>query len=247
MKQLRDVSVERRIPNAKQLRYVNVEQKIPSSENAKPLRGVSVGNAVDVVRDPVLRKVDVLCFTETWNATDDVDVAGYAPAACTHGFQRPAGGVKIYVNRDVVDSVDLRLQLGAQQRVNGEHCVASVCGVDVMTMYLAPNLSRAAVEKYVAEAVEEYRKQRPQRRPFVIVGDFNVDVIKDDWVVQYMASRHSLKRATHDDKHRPTTVRGTCIDHVFANFDLRPLQPDPLTLHFTDHKAIVIKVPKAPQ
>ncbi|KAH8032371.1 hypothetical protein HPB51_024406 [Rhipicephalus microplus] len=68
----------------------------------------------------------------------------------------------------------------AQQRANGEHCIACVCGVDIMTMYFAPNLSRAAVEKYVDEAVKEYLKQRPQRRAFVIVGDFNVDVIKDD-------------------------------------------------------------------
>ncbi|XP_075741427.1 uncharacterized protein LOC119169803 [Rhipicephalus microplus] len=40
VKLLRDVSVERRIPNAKQARYGNVERKIPSFENAKPLRGV---------------------------------------------------------------------------------------------------------------------------------------------------------------------------------------------------------------
>lgn len=122
-----------------------------------------------------------------------------------------------------------------------------------MTMYLAPNLSRAAVEKYVDEAVGEYRKQRRQSaddshsQPFLLVGDFNVDVMKNDWIVEYMASRHSLQRAAHDDcnKRQPTTTRGTCIDHVFSNFKLQPLLPDPLTLHFTDHKAIVLKVPKA--
>ncbi|KAH7964181.1 hypothetical protein HPB51_027582 [Rhipicephalus microplus] len=47
-------------------------------------------------------------------------------------------------------------------------------------MYLAPNLSRATMDKYVDEAMEKYLKQRTQRRPLVIVGDFNVDVIKDD-------------------------------------------------------------------
>lgn len=42
-------------------------------------------HALDIERDLVLRKVDVLCFTETWNAVN-VDIAGYATVARTQGF-----------------------------------------------------------------------------------------------------------------------------------------------------------------
>ncbi|KAG0428276.1 hypothetical protein HPB47_024726, partial [Ixodes persulcatus] len=178
-------------------------------------------HALDIERDPVLSKVDVLCFTETWNAVN-VDIAGYATVARTQGFGRPAGGVEIYVKRSdkrSVNALDLQLRPTADQRSNGEHCAASVYGVNVMTMYLAPNLSRTAVEQYIDEAMGDYQKQYADTHPFMLIGDFNVNVMKSHWIVEYMSSHHSLQHVSYDDrKQQPTTIHGTCNDPVFTNF-----------------------------
>ncbi|KAG0411682.1 hypothetical protein HPB47_011203 [Ixodes persulcatus] len=102
-----------------------------------------------------------------------------------------------------------------------------------MTMYLAPNLSRTAVEQYIDEAMGDYQKQYADTHPFMLIGDFNVNVMKSQWIVEYMPSHHSLQHVSYDDrKQQPTTIHGTCIDHVFTNFKIHPLHQDPLTVHF---------------
>ena len=41
------------------------------------------------------------------------------------------------------------------------------------------------------------------------------------------------------------SIRGTCIDLVFSNFRLDPIQ-EPLSLHFTYHKAVIMKGKRRP-
>ncbi|KAG0429838.1 hypothetical protein HPB47_023244 [Ixodes persulcatus] len=120
---------------------------------------------------------DVLCFTKTWNAVN-VDIAGYATVARTQGFGRPAGGVEFYVKRSdkrSVNALDLQLRPTADQRSNGEHCAASVYGVNVMTKYLAPNLSRTAVEQYIDEAMAGFCRYPPSHKE--VVGKRRVVVV----------------------------------------------------------------------
>ena len=109
-----------------------------------------------------------------------------------------------------------------------------------MTVYLAPNLSIGDVKSFIDAALRDY-DNKYKNRPFVLVGDFNVDLIANDWIVQHMLSKYAL-RCIHM---QPTTIRGTCIDLVFANFPLQPVQ-EPLSLHFTDHKAVIMKGPRNP-
>lgn len=47
---------------------------------------------------------------------------------------------------------------------------------------------------------------------------------------------HSLTCVSAERK-LPTTIRGTCIDLVCANFDTE-CQQEPLSVHFTDHKVV---------
>ncbi|KAH6924380.1 hypothetical protein HPB50_016395 [Hyalomma asiaticum] len=83
------------------------------------------------------------------------------------------------------------------------------------------------------------RAREPAARtaaPFVLVGDFNVDMSDrstNDWFVQHMAIRYSL-RCVSLDHLALTTVRGPCIDIVLANIPLKPVL-EPLDVHFSDH------------
>ncbi|KAG0423993.1 hypothetical protein HPB47_000248 [Ixodes persulcatus] len=67
----------------------------------------------------------------------------------------------------------------------------------------------------------------------------------DDWRVQHMMSPYALWCISYDYK-QPTTSRGTCIDLVFASFRMDPLE-EPLALHFTDHKAVIMKSKRNPE
>ncbi|KAH7959488.1 hypothetical protein HPB49_011449 [Dermacentor silvarum] len=75
-------------------------------------------HALDVARDPVLGKVDLLCFTETWNngtaagsGCEDAVVRGYDAAACARAVAtRRAGGVDVFLKRYLPFSEELRQQ-----------------------------------------------------------------------------------------------------------------------------------------
>lgn len=70
-------------------------------------------------------------------------------------------------------------------------------------------------------------------------------------LMQHMVSRYALRCISYDHKH-PTTIRRMCIDLIFSNFKLQPLQQDQqhnssLTLHFTDHKTVILKGKRNPE
>lgn len=66
----------------------------------------------------------------------------------------------------------------------------------------------------------------------------------NNWLIQHMACRYALT-CTSFDYLKPTTIRGTCIDIAFTNVQLQPIQ-EPLSLHFTDHKAVIWKGQRKP-
>lgn len=123
----------------------------------------------------------------------------------------------------------------------------------VNTFYLSPKLKRNDVADFIERAMKDHReeqrhlqRERPPR-PVVLVGDFNVDMRKDDWIVRHVRERYGLDCVSDHNQvnsKEPTTIHGSCIDLVLASPSLcvRPLLPDPLTVHFSDHKAVGLVV-----
>lgn len=147
----------------------------------------------DTERDPVLTKATVLCLTETWNAPQP-SIDGYRVIVCTDNAEHPSGGVAIYVKHSLT-AVDLKLPLTSQSH-NGEHAAITLhTGTDIviMTMYLAPNLSSANVETYIDKAMVTYDKTYKETVPFILAGEFNVDLMKKGLMMSYMASHYSLR------------------------------------------------------
>ncbi|KAH7980162.1 hypothetical protein HPB49_013570 [Dermacentor silvarum] len=68
--------------------------------------------------------------------------------------------------------------------------------ITVITFYLSSKLNQDAVAEFLELAMNDHRRQQRrqpeqpetqrQRRPIVLVGDFNVDVRKDDWIVRHI-------------------------------------------------------------
>lgn len=111
----------------------------------------------------------------------------------------------------------------------------------VVTVYLAPNLSRDAVLEQMDAAMESVSVRARPSVPVVVVGDFNVDVRKDNgWLVDHMLNNYSMTCLSLEF---PTTINGGFIDLAFSrNCTVRAVLPDPLTVHFSDHKALVLTV-----
>lgn len=192
-------------------------------------------HADDIERDSILTTADILCFTETWNARKPF-INGFVPIVCTAEAECPAGGVGIYVKLPET-AVNLDLPLTSQSH-NGEHAAVKLSnGIVLMTLYLAPNHSKGNIMKYINIVLRDYETTY-KNAPFVLAGDFNVNNIDDTWLIQHMASRYALRCISFDHLH-PMTIRGTCID-IIAKFRLHPIQ-ELLTLHFTDHKAVIMK------
>lgn len=111
----------------------------------------------------------------------------------------------------------------------------------VVTVYLAPNLSRDDVLEQMDAAMESESVRARPSVPIVVVGDFNVDVRKDNgWLVDHMLNNYSMTCLSLEF---PTTINGGFIDLAFSrNCTVRSVLPDPLTVHFSDHKALVLTV-----
>ncbi|KAH7972446.1 hypothetical protein HPB52_012134 [Rhipicephalus sanguineus] len=61
---------------------------------------------------------------------------------------------------------------------NGQHAAVKLSsGLVVMAMYLAPNLSKGDVAKYIEKAMHRYSTEF-KHGPFVLVGDLNVDIMQ---------------------------------------------------------------------
>ncbi|KAH6934185.1 hypothetical protein HPB50_021487 [Hyalomma asiaticum] len=118
-------------------------------------------------------------------------------------------------------------------------------GVFVVAGYLAPNLARDAVAAQLDAGMESVCARSKVSDPVVLVGDFNVDVRKKsgEWLVEYMRTKYSTQCAPAESDKCPTTIHGSCIDLAFTrNCDVRMLYKDPLTVHFSDHKAVIMAV-----
>lgn len=258
-------------------------------------------------KDPVLARVDLLCFTETWNNSgSDVTLCGYDFAARAFA-ERRAGGVDVFLKRYLPFSEELRRQQDrspflvlqratapaappracpqatdaiddccfARSGSRGEYCgvylvghvyanlvshavstspvrdespysavytdAYSGDGIVVVTLYLAPNISRDDVVEYVDAAMESVARRVKPSDPVVVVGDFNVDVRKGgEWLMEYMLANHSM---TCLPLEAPTTINGSYIDLAFArNCLIRAVLQQLLTVHFSDHKAVIMTV-----
>ncbi|KAH9367914.1 hypothetical protein HPB48_008366 [Haemaphysalis longicornis] len=145
--------------------------------NVRSLRA----HAVDVGRDAVLGRVDALCLCETSMANQP----GRADAA---------GGVSVYTNVNDNDSKNaLKLTKAfdyADKR--GEYTAFNVDALlaTVVVVYLSPRLNRDEVLDMIGRAVQQHQQQQHQRQHLVMVGDFNVDIRKDDWIVRRIRRMH---------------------------------------------------------
>ena len=81
---------------------------------------------------------------------------------------------------------------------------------------------------------------------YIIVGDFNIDLLKYNLVTpvtDYVNSLHSMGcNVSVDLPTRVTCNSSTCIDHVYSNFDSDTLDNNVLVSDVSDHYSTLTKV-----
>ncbi|KAH7964859.1 hypothetical protein HPB49_001930 [Dermacentor silvarum] len=118
-------------------------------------------HALDVARDPVLGKVDLLCLTDTWNngtaagsGCEDAVVRGYDAAACARAVAtRRAGGVDVFLKRYLPFSEELRQQRQSSLLVLDRRVCPSVTGDERKT-------KRRCTSRVNASVADDHEKPR---------------------------------------------------------------------------------------
>ncbi|KAH6939807.1 hypothetical protein HPB50_021746 [Hyalomma asiaticum] len=150
--------------------------------------------------------------------------------------ERRSGGVLIYVKQSLAERVR-EIELGPIIEADiGELAAIQLDGLIVMTTYLAPGSPDVDVRMFVQHILHKQFYDRSKL--FLLVGDLNVDVPKT-WFIEHMSDKCGLTCYSVQHPY-PTTIRGTTIDLVFSNYPVLPVL-EPLSLHFPDNKAVIIK------
>ncbi|KAH8031170.1 hypothetical protein HPB51_013536 [Rhipicephalus microplus] len=141
---------------------------------------------------------------------------------------------------------DLEEQSGASRKRSCCKCVAvRISDASNLALYLAPSLPKENVQRCLEDTLTDCG-EACRRLLLIVAKDFNADFSGGvgEWLVDYIRYMHSVKCVLVERK-LPTTIREACIDLAFDNFDAECLQ-EPLSMHFSDHKAVVVKAKRMP-
>ena len=245
----------------KQLKHVTVPKN--NELNVLSLNIRSLNKNVQIINDNAFefQKYDVLCFNETNcnldklpNGIDDLNIEGFHPPI----IQAPArsscrgGGLATYVNKRVCSAEEcVKLDIVPETVTDGEflflkivNCKSSNKSVIIGNIYRSP--SRKPCQFIESFEAILHKLTRHSNKHVLIVGDFNVDLIKHETDI----NSQNLIDATSNVGYiqvisRPTRVTdhsATLIDHIYTNKINNVLSSDIVTLDLSDHLATSVKI-----
>lgn len=194
------------------------------------------------------KHIKILCPSEHWKTEDEllsycISNFSLRPMYCRqHGEH---GGVAIYVQNDL--KVKERKDISQVSVTGCFECAGiefqkMIC----ITVYNNGN-SDIMIEKLDALIINKFERENAQ---VIIVGDFNIDMLKDsnkrtEWL--NFLSSHNITQAIFDPT-RITRSTSTCIDGIYTNINCH-FSTQIIDTHISDHRAqaITISCPKPKQ
>ena len=207
------------------------------------------------------QKYDVVCFNETncnfdnlANGIDDLEIEGFHPPI----FQAPArstcrgGGLATYINKRLctVDDIELLCNI-PEPSPDGEFLFLKIkqCKnvnktVIIGNVYRSPSRKPNKFNELFGSVLQKLG--RHNKKHIIIVGDFNVDLIKYEHDINAqdlieLATNHGYTQVIS----RPTRVTdhsATLIDHIYTNKINNMVNSSVVTVDLSDHLATLVTI-----
>jgi len=179
----------------------------------------------DLSSDQLIMRSNILVLTETWMAdlSSDIEIEGFHLIMARHSsrrasaqLRRSAGGVAIYVSsklrancvalpHDRYGQTGDFVKLRIETQSSGSLYLAGV--------YIHPGSSVQQIKAFLGNSMSEWRRNSHEGKGSVVVtGDFNVDVRKHSWILEYMRDEFGLVYVGNE---QPTTLSSSIIDLTF--------------------------------
>lgn len=187
--------------------------------------------------------LDILALTETWAKVDEapmLQIDGYSLHLQERSYQR-GGGVAMYVRNGIVcDIVDLAAS--TQNVIKFRIVSSSAVQLNGLLIYRAPKSNR---EQFYSELLEF---ASDLGEPAIVLGDMNIDILKENDSTVYLNLLTSLGYESHINcPTREVGQHSTCIDHIFFRNKMK-LKNTTITSCYTtpcgltDHHAVLVDI-----
>ncbi len=164
----------------------------------------------------------IINISETWQPYINTNIPNYHPPIFKTRTGKKGGGVAIYchINHNIQALPDLDLD-SKLETISAEITTNSGYKFIITSAYFPPNLDH----KICLEGITSlYNKISKHNLPFIITGDFNIDINKHTNKSQSYASKlQSLQLTQHiTTPTRITNTSETIIDHIITSPNLNP-------------------------
>lgn len=194
------------------------------------------------------KTIEAFCVTETWLTKGKIDLLhfdGYNIVSSFCRLNREGGSVCILLKNDI-ESVERNDIVDISVEYVVEMCAVDIPKFNLLLITLYWNDTEVDIFYERLKMLLELLIRKDSRKNIIIGGDFNTDVSKKtnkartllDFMLTYNFHQHV------SDPTRVTNTTATCLDLLFTN---STQQSHLVSVHdygFSDHKGVVIILPK---
>jgi exonuclease III len=258
--------ISEKLHNCNYVQFKDVKQANQNELKIMSLNIRSLKNGMLSLRDNIscYGKFDILCFNETNcdlatlpNGIDDLLLDGFYPPLIQKPYRESnkGGGLAYYINKRVCDDTNfelLNINLEHDTKLSCEHMFLKISlkTTNSTKSFIIGNLYRSPSSK-PADFLQRFEQilaklDRHKNKSIVLVGDFNIDLIKHDTdkhgqeLVNLTTSQGFLQVIS-----RPTRVTdhsATLIDHIFVNKIHDIYSSGIITCDISDHLCTYVNI-----
>lgn len=196
--------------------------------------------------------LNAVCITESWLAKGKIDllqINGYfiASSFCRQNHEGGCVCILLKEHTEYKEREDI-VKLSIEFVI--ELCAIEIPSLNILiiTVYWPDNSREIDLFHEHLEKLLQLITSKDKTKSIIIGGDLNVDFLTNNKQKQALTNlmssfnfKQNVKEAT-----RVTCTTKTCIDTIFSNFKL-DIQPKVCELGFSDHKGVLVTLPKISQ
>jgi hypothetical protein len=211
------------------LKITSLADEWASSDQGKKITFLNIRSLskhfVDIQKDSILLKSDILCLAETWltkDSTQNFELFGYHLNLASEGRGK---GLAVYSKIPSFSQTDTALSSIQVMKLELED-------LDVITVYRSSGPNLQHLTDKIQLLLASTRKKK-----VVVVGDFNFSAGQNNCFTQAMISNGFTQIVTD-----PTHTEGRTIDHCYTR-DIPSVTHFLHPLYYSDHSALCISIP----